>query len=500
MTTALTEGKWILEYKNRSSRQLYYEECIALDVPVNELVYRSLCDVAGDFTAYQLVVPESQFIGRNGVRALLPVVKVNQMLTRLAIVGQGADDSFVLDLLPLLKEHERLHIIDLRDNPEITDVSCDMLAMLIKRNNAIITVRLSGTSMCEMVQRTLVRFSEENNKGATIFLTGDYVAFKQLFNHLDTDSSGAVSMLDLFEREGCRSLLDAIEKRFNVIDTTGDAKIQIDEFLEFLHPNFFAMKDRLAQLLKAPDSSEENVVENWAMIVEAARRSLVRCPSFHLARVFHKKLTLEEATSLIREAVVHEHKRSGSTPDEKALDPPNPELCKGLLDVEVLEAQSQNGDKRAQALLDMYTTIQCRSMHFAVESLFGRAEAQFWGQQQRLWSPIYNVRIPPSLARHIFAVFMQRVNEDIDTARQRFRDVHAPEVPIESLLATPIRSSVWSIKSDVIESALVQEGLALSTPVTFAEWFTLLNDRFDTSFGTRGETLTVFSPVAAPRK
>jgi hypothetical protein len=470
-------------------------------VPVNEIVYRALSEDIGDFTAYRLEVPVTQYVGARGIRAMLTAIKVNQVITALSLPGQGVDDDLITDLCPLLQEHERLHVIDLRSNPGITDASCIVLAKLIKSNTAITDVLLEGTSLCPMVQRTLCKFANSNKNNITIFLDGDYTVFKMLFERLDLDRSGAVSMLDILSRTADHDVFDAVERRFKVMDLSGDAKLQIDEFLNFLHPNFFPMKARLVEFLKAPDDSEANVVANWTTIVEAARRSLIRCPSFHLARVSHKQLSLEEATLLMREAVVHEHKRSGATPEESTLQPPLPELSRGVLDVDVLESQCAAGDTRSQALLDMYTSIQARSMHFAVESLFGEAERLYWLNRQQEWSKVYCVRLPPVLARHCHQAFMSIVNENVDFARERFRDVHAPEVQISRLLATPIESQVWILHGEALRQNLIAEGvLNLDLLVTFAEWFTLLNDRFEIAFGTRGNTLSLRVPVAAPRK
>lgn len=499
MTTALTEGKWILEYKNRSSRQLYFEQCMELDIPVNAYLYSTLCEDIGDFTAYTVEVPETQYIGPKAVRALLPVLKVNQIITKLCIPGQGANDDVINEMMPMLKQHERLHVIDVSNNPDITDASADILAMLIKVNTAVTDVFVHGTSLSPMVQRTLKRFALKNKTAVTIFLTGDYVPYKMLFEKLDIDQSGAISMFDVLQHVDNHEIFEAVEKRFQVMDTSGDSKLQIDEFLSFLHPNFFPMKERIIAFLKTPDPSEDNVVANWAMMKEAARIALVACPSFHLGRVYHKQISLEEATNLIREAVVHEHQRKGNSPDSTSLVPPVPELCRGEMFVDQLAAQSQAGDRRSQAMLDMYTPVQARSMFYAVRNLFEKDEAEYWLKCQHQWSKVYNVRICPALARHCHAVFMELVNRDVELARSRFRDVHATEVAVEALLSTPIKSKIWTLNGVALRKSL-ETGLDLTLSITFAEWFTILNDRYDIAFGMATDDFVMPSPVAAPRK
>lgn len=492
MTTALTEGKWILEYLDRSSRQLYFDACHSLDVPVNERIYHKLCGDAGDFTAYTIQVPErSEYVGERGVQALLPVLKVNQLITLIAFAGQGVSDDVLVQMVPLLKQHERLHVIDLRRNPDITDASGDILAQLIKLNTAITHVRLEGTSLSPMVQRTLNQFARNNKNASTIFLTGDYVAFKMLFELLDIDRSGAVSLLDIINRTAHHEVFDAVERRFGVMDLTGDSKLQIDEFLNFLHPNFFPMKDRMLEFLKLPDESEQNIIANWKMLREAARKALVACPSFHLARVNHKILTIDEAILLVREAVVHEHRRSGRTPECMSLAPSDPNASKGEMFTELLEeltaAHGGEVDKRTKAMLDMYTTIQARSMYYAVESIFGAAERDYWKHCQQQWSRVYNIRMTPSLARHCHVEFMALANADIELARARYRDVHALEVTLDSLLSRPLQSSVWTLNGSGLRTSTLLDGMDVSLFVTFAEWFTLLNDRFDVAFGTQSE-------------
>ncbi|CUF59935.1 Hypothetical protein, putative [Bodo saltans] len=506
MTTALTEGKWILEYLDRSSRQLYFDACLALDIPVNERVYHKLCNDAGDFTAYTIQVPECEFVGERGVQAFLPVLKVNQLLTLISFPGQGVSDDVVTQLVPLLKQHERLHVLDVRRNPEITDASADILAQLIKLNTAITQVRLEGTSLSPMVQRTLNKFATHNRNSSTIFLTGDYVAFKMLFELLDIDRSGAVSLLDIINRTSNHEVFDAVERRFGVMDLTGDSKLQIDEFLNFLHPNFFPMKERMLAFLKLPDDSEENIVANWKMLREAARRALVACPSFHLARVNHKKLTIDEAILLVREAVVHEHRRSGSTPECVSLAPSDPSVSKGEMFTELMleltEAEGGEMNKRTKAILDMYTTIQARSMYYAVDSLFGGAELTYWKVCQQQWSTVYNIRITPSLARHCHVEFTALANADIERSRTRYRDVHALEVPLEELLKRPIQSSVWTLDGVGLRRSVQVDGMDISLNITFAEWFTLLNDRFDIAFGTQSEELglALSSPARSVRQ
>ena len=505
MTTALTEGKWILEYIDRSSRQLYYEQCVILDIPVNEVVYRSLCADVGDFTAYTIQVPETEYIGERGVHALLPVLKVNQLITLIALPGQGVTDDVLEEMCPLLKQHERLHGIDLRRNKNVTDAAGDTLALLIKTNSAITDVHLDGTSLCPMVQRTLNKFAAKNKSASTIFLMGDYVPFKMLFELLDIDRSGAVSMLDTINRTDNHAIFDAVEQRFKVMDLTGDSKLQIDEFLNFLHPNFFPMKERMVEFLKMQDDSEENILANWTTLREAARKALVACPSFHLAQVNHKRLTLDEAILLVREAVVHEHQRSGETPDCTSLAPPNPEVCKGEM-FEDLLAERDNGlgmDKHLQALLDMYTSIQARSMYYAVKSLYGKAEQEYWLRCQQSWSKVYNIRIPPGLARHCHAAFVALANEDLELARSRYRDVHAVEVVMDKMLDRPIQSLVWTLSGTALRQSLVRDGMDVGLLITFAEWFTVLNDRFDIAFRVRGdedESLVLSSPQQSLRK
>jgi hypothetical protein len=502
MTTALTEGKWILEYMDRSSRHLYYDACITLDIPVNETVYHRLCNDIGDFTAYTMQIPESEYVGERGVQALLPVLKVNQLITLISFPGQGITDDVIDALCPLLKQHERLHVLDLRKNPEITDASGDTLARLIKLNTAITMVRLEGTSLSSMVQRTLASFAAANKNASTIFLTGDYVAFKMLFELLDLDRSGAVSLFDIINRTSNHEVFDAVERRFGVMDLTGDSKLQIDEFLNFLHPNFFPMKERMLAFLKIPDDSEKVAIANWKMMKEAARRALVACPSFHLARVFHKELTIDEATLLVREAVVYEHRRTGVTPECSALVPPDPDVCKGEMFTDLLAERGGETDKRTKALLDMYSTVQARSMFYSVESLFGDVERDYWKRCQRTWSATYNIRITPSLARMCHAEFTALANQDLETARSRYRDVHALEVTLDAILDRPIKSQMWALNSKGLRDSVLADGMNTALLITFAEWFTLLNDRFDIAFGIRSEEagLTLSCPPQSSRQ
>jgi Ca2+-binding EF-hand superfamily protein len=289
-----------------------------------------LSPIRGEFNAFFIEVPADQYLGARGAHALSDVIRVNRSITRLSLSSIGLDDSFVIQVCPTLHNHDRLTSVDLSGNPDITEYSMRSLLALVKENSSICKINVEGTGLSASVQRKLHSLTRLNEGAESLFLSHDWVGYKKMFIQLDVDRSGAISVLDVVSHLEHIGLASSVEKRFQIIDYARDAKVDIEEFLVFFHLNYFATMQRMEKHLQRVDVSEDNIVLNWKMLREAAKRSMVCCKSFHLARIPHRTLSFDEAIHVIQEAVEHEHHRTGETPDCLDLKPINVAVCAGM--------------------------------------------------------------------------------------------------------------------------------------------------------------------------
>ena len=98
-------------------RGVYIKHCQRLGCRKNAQLLKSLSDSPDGFNRLTEFNLTHNLIGRVGFKAVLEVIRIAYDLRRLCLANNGLDDSSVLLLLPVIKDHQHLAYLDLSSNP-----------------------------------------------------------------------------------------------------------------------------------------------------------------------------------------------------------------------------------------------------------------------------------------------------------------------------------------------------------------------------------------------
>ena len=123
------------------NRILYLTRCTSLKIKPNTAIERMLIEATEPVTVIDLT---TNYVGPNGLLALLDVVERNPVIEKLVFGCNGATNQVVERLCVIARNHPKLNTIVLDDNP-ISHLAGRMLLYTLQCNSRITTLSLKGT-------------------------------------------------------------------------------------------------------------------------------------------------------------------------------------------------------------------------------------------------------------------------------------------------------------------------------------------------------------------
>ena len=455
MTTVETEHAFRVYCEGKSCRELYYLSCRERDIRCNVNFTDTLCGIPDRFDTQEIDVGSVNYLGEQGALALVDVLRVNTGLLTLRLPKQGLTDANVAAIIESIENHDRMSVIDLRDNEDVTNASAPGLIKLLQANKMLTELHVAGTGIGKALQRKMAELCHRNAVLEADFFKGDFIRMKRTFCELDSDGSGKISMSELLSQIEIPQVAKALERKFSTIDrgNTRDGGIDMSEFLVYTYPSYRDIK-WLRQHAASVEHDEENVAHNWRMFHSVLLKARVDFRAFQVVRVHHKKLTEEEALQLHAKCLEYEWRET------------SPPVMRD----------------------DGWLFLRPKCAHLAVVELFGADFAKLQAARDKTWGPMH---IPPSFMRVMMKSFCT-AGGIRDVAQQTGK---LYEVELDALLKTECKSETYTVQTEVMKQRLRAGGIGPSILFTFPEWVTYVNESLPFALFS---TVNVELPQLAP--
>ncbi|KAJ9468530.1 Calmodulin [Diplonema papillatum] len=239
------EGEGVVQF---SSSQLYEMESEKVGCKANATIAGQLPKTPGRHTATDINA-SCNYIGDKGLLALLPVIRVSPGMTRIRLSDNGLRNDSVLQLLHvLLNDKKSVISLDLSGNKQLSLEVGSTCLKLVKSNKKFVQLLLAKTAVSKAMQENIETVLKRNRKeagannlkkleGRVKIGKKDLFAAKSLFDKLDVDNSGTVSLHELCEASrGSKTLGVSGLSVFGEIDSDNDGEITLLEYLTKAFP------------------------------------------------------------------------------------------------------------------------------------------------------------------------------------------------------------------------------------------------------------------------
>ena len=143
------------------NRILYLTRCTTLKIKPNTAIDRMLIEATEPVTVIDLT---TNYVGPNGLLALLDVVERNPVIEKLVFGCNGATNQVVERLCVVARNHPKIHTIVLDDNP-ISHLAGRMLLYTLQCNSKITSLSLKGTVLQpQMLARIALQLHKNKSK------------------------------------------------------------------------------------------------------------------------------------------------------------------------------------------------------------------------------------------------------------------------------------------------------------------------------------------------
>lgn len=145
------------------NRILYLKRCTAMNIKPNTAIDKMLLEAQEAVTTIDL---SANYVGPNGLLALLDVVENNHNIEALVLGNNGATNAVVERLCVVARTHPRLRSINLDRNP-VSHLAGRMLLHTLQINNRLTSLSLEGTVLQpQMLARIALQLHRNQQKQA----------------------------------------------------------------------------------------------------------------------------------------------------------------------------------------------------------------------------------------------------------------------------------------------------------------------------------------------
>ncbi|EKF39535.1 hypothetical protein MOQ_000235 [Trypanosoma cruzi marinkellei] len=270
MTTMQMVDATLARFDRKSPRAAYAQICEEMGIHPQKSLSLLLSDAPRDWDKHRVFECKNFILGPKGSMALVPVLLCSRSLRRVSLPGCQVTDEFVAQLAETLQDHQSIRSVDLSDNPLVTVYSADPIIKLLRVNKNIVRFSLEGTHIGTNVANLINDLCDKNHEEVANYFADDYFRMKNIFNYLDGDGSGWVSLRGLVLNAPFPVLQEQLIERVALRRPRkrSDGTISVNTFLELVYYNYKTDVE-IAKRAKEADTEYYNIIVNWKRLLGA---------------------------------------------------------------------------------------------------------------------------------------------------------------------------------------------------------------------------------------
>ncbi|KAF8297160.1 hypothetical protein TcYC6_0083010 [Trypanosoma cruzi] len=270
MTTMQKVDATLARFDRKSPRAAYAQICEEMGIHPQKSLSLLLSDAPRDWDKHRVLECKNFILGPKGCMALVPVLLCSRSLRRVSLPGCHVTDEFVAQLAETLQDHQCIRSVDLSDNPLVTVYSADPIIKLLRVNKNIVRFSLEGTHIGTNVANLINDLCDKNHEEVANYFADDYFRMKNIFNYLDGDGSGWVSLRGLVLNAPFPVLQEQLIERVALRRPRkrSDGTISVNTFLELVYYNYKTDVE-IAKRAKEADTEYYNIIVNWKRLLDA---------------------------------------------------------------------------------------------------------------------------------------------------------------------------------------------------------------------------------------
>ena len=274
--------------------------CHRAGIKRNSLLSTELSDVSDRFDLKMLDLGQN-YLGKEGVRAVLAVACANQLIEHIGLSGQGVDDACLSEIIKVLRDHPRITSVDLSMNPGITNASATGIFSLLKDNTMLCEMNVEGCSIAAAFKRKMKQFTDRNTGLEPLFFRGNYLQLKVLFMQLDSDRSGYLTMSELLTNIEIPKVANTLLARLQQFSDQREA-VTINDFLDFVYPHYKSEAE-IKKYSREDDTNEVHTARNHLTLFNCLTKNRLVAEHYKKIRVFDRTMADSEVARMVDRAM-----------------------------------------------------------------------------------------------------------------------------------------------------------------------------------------------------
>lgn len=258
-------------FDRKSPRAAYAQICQEMGINRQKSVSAMLSDAPRDWDKHRVFDCRNFVLGPKGCMAVVPLLLCSRSLRRVSVRGCQVTDEFIAALAELLQDHQSIRSVDAGDNPLVTVYSANPVIKLLRANKNIVRFALDGTHIGTNVSNIINDLCDANHNEVANYFADDYFRMKNIFNYLDGDGSGWVSLRSLVLNITFPVLQEQLIERIALRrpQKRSDGNIHVNTFLELVYFNYKTEVEIARRAKEEVDGDYRNIVANWKRLLEA---------------------------------------------------------------------------------------------------------------------------------------------------------------------------------------------------------------------------------------
>ncbi|KAG8346034.1 hypothetical protein TRVL_03135 [Trypanosoma vivax] len=269
MTTMQKVDATLARFDRKSPRAAYAQICEEMGIRKQRAVTSLLSDAPRDWEKHRVFDCSKCVLGSKGCMAVIPLMLCSRSLRRVVFRGCQVTDEFVEQLAETLQDHQSIRSIDVSCNPLITVYSADPIIRMLRVNKNVVRFCVEDTHIGTNVMNIIDDICDRNQNEVANYYADDYFRMKNLFNYLDGDGSGWVSLRGLVLNAPFPVLQEQLIERIasRRIKKRSDGTISVNTFLEIVYFNYKTDVE-IARRMREVDTDYRNIILNWKHLLD----------------------------------------------------------------------------------------------------------------------------------------------------------------------------------------------------------------------------------------
>lgn len=274
MTTLARVDETLVRFDRKSPRESYRQICEELGVHMQRDIYALLPDASCAWHRIQSLDLDRSLLGVKGCMTILPIVTVSTTLRKISLRSCGLTDEFTVELCSILQSHPAVRAVDISQNDLVTVYSAPHIINLMKGNSNMVNFEVSGTHVGTNVGNIIAELGMQNLTKVLSYYEDNYFKMKNLFNYLDADGSGWVSLKSLVLNCPYPVLQEQFVERIAMKKPRkrSDNTISINVFMQLVYMNYKTETEIQRWAEQELDETYIFTLTNWKQMMAGVER------------------------------------------------------------------------------------------------------------------------------------------------------------------------------------------------------------------------------------